>query len=535
MNVVDPAPPPLPDLDSLAAESTWIRGREGLADELTVLRRHHDATLPRIRKQAASLSEPRFTPHTVVLVLVTLLRFCWFALLGLIGQAGSAVGRRLLRRGAQPAPTGRPSAGVRRAQQLVHAGGPAYVKVGQGIATAQGLLPDEWVAAFAWCRDEVPPMPAGQAARAVEASLGRPLPEVFAFFDPEPRAAASIAQVHDAVLLDGTEVVVKVQRPGLRRRFGADFRVMAVIAAAVTRFSRSARLSNASEILPLSAELVLGELDFRLEALNMIHVAAAGEAAGTGFVRVPRPIPGLVTSDVLVMERVDGVPYAAARERYGDAVDGAELLRLAATGVLEHALIYGVFHGDLHSGNVLITAGGTISLVDYGVCGRIDARERALLVRMLVASMQQDSRGQVLAAVEMGALPEGADIEIAIAELDKYQSLVTEFTDASFNALDLTLITRQMRAMISSLMKIGFKTPKELALFSRNILYLQGFATSLAPEANMLAELEALLAHMTGKYPVELTTIMMGALIRPAAPSSVETAGSSARETVVES
>ncbi|MBA3745406.1 AarF/ABC1/UbiB kinase family protein, partial [Sporichthya sp.] len=253
------------------------------------------------------------------------------------------------------------------AQQLVHAGGPAYVKVGQSIATAQGLLPDEWVAAFAWCRDEVPPMAPGEAAVAVAASLGRPLSEVFASFDPEPRAAASIAQVHDAVLLDGTEVVVKVQRPGLRRRFGADFRVMAVLAAGTTKVSRSARMSNATEILPLAAELVLTELDFRLEARNMIHVAAAGEAAGTGFVRVPRPIPGLITSDVLVMERVPGVPYTSARERYGDAVDGGKLLRLAAAGVLEHALIYGVFHGDLHSGNVLVTEEGSISLVDYGV------------------------------------------------------------------------------------------------------------------------------------------------------------------------
>jgi ubiquinone biosynthesis protein len=275
-------------------------------------------------------------------------------------------------------------------------------------------------------------------------------------------------------------------------------------------------MSNATEILPLAAELVLAELDFRLEALNMVHIAVAGEQAGTGFVRVPRPIPGLVTTEVLVMERVPGVPYTAARARYGDAIDGASLLRLAAAGVLEHALIYGVFHGDLHSGNVLITETGTISLVDYGVCGRIDARERALLVRLLVAAMRQDSRGQILAAAEMGALPEGIDIDAAVAELDSYQPLVTEFTDATFDSLDLTLITRQMRAVIASLLKFGFKAPKELVLFSRNLLYLNGFAAALAPEANMLRELEALLAHMTGKYPRELTTILLGALVQPA-------------------
>jgi ubiquinone biosynthesis protein len=216
------------------------------------------------------------------------------------------------------------------------------------------------------------------------------------------------------------------------------------------------------------------------------------------------------------MERVPGVPYTAARQRYGDAMDGAALLRLAVSGVLEHALIYGVFHGDLHSGNVLVTETGTISLVDYGVCGRIDARERALLVRLLVAAMQQDSRGQIMAAAEMGALPEGVDLEAAVAELDKYQSLVLEFTDASFDSLDLTLITRQMRAVIASLLKFGFKAPKELVLFSRNLLYLNGFATALAPETHMLREMEALLAYMTGKYPQELTTILLGAIVKPA-------------------
>jgi ubiquinone biosynthesis protein len=495
------APPPLPDLDELAADSTWVAEQDGLADELAHLRAHAERALPRIRKQAASLAKPQWSTTTVLAVLRTVFRFCWFSLLGLFDA-----GRKR-----------RTSAAVRRAQQLVHAGGPAYVKVGQSIATAQGLLPDEWVEAFAWCRDEVPPMADGEARRAVQASLGRPLHEVFRSFEETPRAAASIAQVHEAVLLDGTEVVVKVQRPGLRRRFGADFRVMSVLTAAINKVSASARMSNATEILPLAAELVLAELDFRLEALNMVHIAVASEHAGTGFVRVPRPIPGLVTTDVLVMERVPGVPYTAARQRYGDeAIDGGALLRLAAAGVLEHALIYGVFHGDLHSGNVLITESGTISLVDYGVCGRIDARERALLVRLLVAAMQQDTRGQIMAAAEMGALPDGVDLAAAVAELDKYQPLVTEFTDATFDSLDLTLITGQMRNLIASLLKFGFKAPKELVLFSRNLLYLNGFAAALAPDTNMLREMEALLAHMTGKYPQELTTILLGAIVKPA-------------------
>jgi ubiquinone biosynthesis protein len=514
-------PPPLPDIYELAKTSTWLDGRTGLRIELARLRAHADAELPRIAGRAERLSRPQRGPMTMVPAVRTLLRFCAFVLLGVGGEVRARLLTRHQKR-RQPARArsasaglGGSSPGVRRAQQLVRAGGPAYVKVGQSIATAQGLLPDEWVQAFAWCRDEVPPMPPGMAEQAVRASLRRPVEEVFAWFDPVPKAAASIAQVHHARLHDGTEVVVKVQRPGLAAQFASDIRVMAVLTAAAEKRSAQARMTNVTEILPMFAELVLGELDFRLEALNMIHVALASEHAGMDWLGVPRPIPGLVTADVLVMERLPGVPYTAAKDRFGEEIDGKRLLRLAAGGVLEHALVYGVFHGDLHSGNVLVTETGDISLVDFGVTGRISSRERALLIRLLVAAMQQDCRGQVLAAAEFGALPPGADLDAAVAELEKYSALGLEFADASFDSLDLTLITRQLRAVIASLVKFGFKTPKELVLFSRNLLYLNGFASSLAPGQNMLGELEALLAYMTGKYPRELTAILLGAFATP--------------------
>lgn len=508
--------PPLPDLDALAKESPWVAGRPGLVEELDRLSRHATASWPRIRRQAAALAKPSFGPATVIALLRTMARFFLFTVVGGVGEARHRIVGRLRRRGVQSARKSSPAVG--RAQKLVHAGGPAYVKVGQSIATAQGLLPDEWVDAFAWCRDEVPPLAPGVATRAIEASFGKPISELFAHFEAVPRAAASIAQVHNAVLHDGTEVVVKVQRPGLRARFGADLRVMSVLSAAICRMSAQARMSNPGEVLPVAAELVLAELDFRIEAWNMIHLGVAGERAENSFLRVPRPIPGMVTSDVLVMERVPGVPYTVARQRFGDSIDGEKLLRSAAAGVLEHSMIYGVFHGDLHSGNVLITEEGGISLVDYGVCGRLNDRERAQLVRLLVAAMQRDTRAQVIAAAEMGAIPADVDIEAAAAELEKYQAIAEEFTDAPFNQLDLGLITSQMRDVIKFLMKLGFVVPKELVLFSRNMLYLNGFAAALAPEANMLAELENLLAYMTGKYPTELAGILFGSMTqRPSA------------------
>lgn len=247
--------PPLPDLDALARDSAWVAALPGLDAELERLSRHATRAWPRVLDQAAALAKPRLGPATLLALLHTLLRFLAFTLFGAAGTAREWVARRLRRRGTRPAVQS--SAAVRRAQKLVHAGGPAYVKVGQSIATAEGLLPEEWVRAFAWCRDEVPPVPPGVAAKAIEASLGKPISELFASFDPIPRAAASIAQVHDAVLHDGTEVVVKVQRPGLQARFGADLRVMSVLSAAICRFSPQARMSNPREVLPVAAQLVL--------------------------------------------------------------------------------------------------------------------------------------------------------------------------------------------------------------------------------------------------------------------------------------
>jgi ubiquinone biosynthesis protein len=217
-------------------------------------------------------------------------------------------------------------------------------------------------------------------------------------------AAASIAQVHLARLADGTEVAVKVQRPGLRRRFESDIRALSVLAFAADRLSRRARIANLPGFVELFAQLVLEELDFRLEALNLVEVGLANEDAALGHIRVPRPIPGLVSTEVLVMERVPGVRYTDAALQHPD-IDGHRLVRLAVQGVLEHALLYGVFHGDLHAGNVLIDEQGNFSLVDFGIVGRLDAAQRAALVRLVIGFARQDFAAQVAAVAEFGALP----------------------------------------------------------------------------------------------------------------------------------
>jgi ubiquinone biosynthesis protein len=385
---------------------------------------------------------------------------------------------------------------LRRAEQLVRAGGPAYIKLGQFIASSRGLLPDEWVNAFAWCRDQAPVLPRRVVDRVLREHLGGRRARLREL-DPTPLAAASIAQVHSAVLDDGTDVVVKVRRPGLRRQLRSDVETMALAAAVAERIHSAARVANLTGFVELFAQLVLQELDFRLEALNMVELGAAFEDAGIDYCALPRPIPDMVTEGVLVMERLAGVSYDKAAHEFGSSLDGDRLLRLAIQGVLETTLIYGLFHGDLHAGNVLIDGGDAFALVDYGIFGRIDSAQRAALVSFMLAFAQMDARGQLLALTEFGALPADADIDVLAAEL---QAELDRINPDTGQGLRFDEVGDTLSTVLRLLSTSRFRLPKELFLFFKNVLYLTSFTASIAPDADLLAQIGPILAHFMAKY-----------------------------------
>ncbi len=461
--------------------------------------------LPTVRRQlaseAAALARPRLWLDTAASLAATGRKITTAlapdAPVTLLMAAAGAAGLPI-------APPGAGRGTVDRAARLVRAGGPAYIKLGQFIASADGLLPREWVAAFAWCRDQAPALPPRIVQQVLAEQLGAGQ-AVLRDLDPEPLAAASIAQVHRAELADGTEVVVKLQRPGLRRQLRSDIEMMALVAAGAERFSAAARTANLSGFVELFAQLVLQELDFRLEALNLVELGAAFEDAGIDYCTVPRPIPGMVREGALVMERVPGVSYDRAREDFGDRLDGERMLQLAIRGVIETTLIYGVFHGDLHAGNVLIDGGDRFALVDFGICGRIDAAQRAALVRFMLAFATMNARDQLDALTEFGALPADADVDRLAEQLQLELDVIDPEAGHSltYDQLGSTLST-----VLRLLTAHRFRLPKELVLFFKNLLYLSGFTASIAPEADLLSQIGPTLAHFAGKYPDELASII---------------------------
>ena len=490
--------PPLPDMTELLEASASFAERPGLRDQARLWLAWGPPARARVREEADALARPSLRPRT----------------LRAVGRTGADLARGVApglrddaKRRVLDGPL-EPGTAMKHVQELVKAGGPTYIKLGQFIATAQGLLPDEWVEAFGWCRDTATPLPSGQAEEIIEDRFEVPLEALFDTFDTEPIGAASIGQVHAATLHDGTDVVVKVRRPGLRDQFERDLRAMALAAATAERASKSARVANLSGFVELFAQMVLEEIDFRFEAINQVELALAGEAAGHDFTIFPRPIPHLTTEDVFVMTRVDGVPYDQALDTYPDVIDGERLLNLAITGTLEHMVAYGIFHGDMHAGNVLINAQGDFSLIDFGIAGRIDAEQRAAVVKFLFGFGRNDNLLQLQGLQAFGAIPEGEDLPALAAQLE-----------AQLNAIDPTLLTREgeltvdrlgqaLGAIIGVLAHNGFQLPKELVLFFKNLLYLNGFAAILAPDTNLFDRIEPSFLYFVQRYPTELGQIM---------------------------
>ena len=212
---------------------------------------------------------------------------------------------------------------------------------------------------------------------------------MFSSFERTPLAAASIAQVHRATLLDGTDVVVKVQRPSVAHRVHQDLRVMAWLAPFLVGRIPVSALANPPALVELFAETITEELDFRLEAENMLDVARSfAELDQRGYV-VPRPHPVLVTRRMLVMERLEGFKFEDVAGMKDAGVDTEGVVRTGMIGFMEGAMIHGIFHGDLHGGNLFVLPDGRTALLDFGIIARLPERKRLAFLGLLVVGVEQ--------------------------------------------------------------------------------------------------------------------------------------------------
>ena len=380
----------------------------------------------------------------------------------------------------------RPSsrAGIsRRLRKAFEHLGSSYVKLGQIISGGEGLFPDELVNEFKLLRDQVPPEPFDDVRAVIEIDLGGTLSELFAWFDETPIAAASIAQVHAARLHTGEEVVVKVQRPRVAQLFRDDIAALSWLAPRLIGRIPVAALANPPALVELFAETVIEELDFRLEAQNMLDIASVLAQTNQRGIIVPRPHPMLVSRRVLVMERLDGFAFDDVESMHAAGIDTHALLQAGLIASLEGAMIYGVFHGDLHGGNLVVQPDGRTALFDFGMTGRLSEPQRLAFLRLLMFGTTGDQRGQLVALRDLGAFPADVDLDALARDLD-LDGPVKDPTQMS--AEDLML---EMREVTKKLLGYGARVPKELMLFVKNMMFLNSATAILAPDLDMLQQM----------------------------------------------
>ncbi|MGO9855028.1 MAG: ABC1 kinase family protein [Acidimicrobiales bacterium] len=372
--------------------------------------------------------------------------------------------------------------------------GPTYIKLGQIIASGDGIFPPELVAEFKWCRDQVPAEPWPVVERVLTEELGRPIGAVFAIVDRVPLAAASIAQVHAATLRDGTPVVVKVQRPSVSARVRQDLAVMAWLAPHLVGRIPVAALANPPALVELFAETIMEELDFRLEAENMLDIAMTFAALDQRDFVVPRPHPTLVTRRMLVMERLDGFHFGDVDGMRAAGIDTEAVVRAGMIGFLEGAMIHGIFHGDLHGGNLFVLPSGKIALLDFGITGRLSEPKRLALLSLLVGASNGHIPTQVSALRDLGAFPDDVDVPQVIDLLGLERPPLDPVT------LTPDELTAEMQRSIKTLLGLGARMPKELMLFVKNMMFLDGAIATLAPDLDLFAEVEAIALLFAAKH-----------------------------------
>lgn len=355
--------------------------------------------------------------------------------------------------------------------------GPAYIKFGQLLSTRPDIVGPDLARQLTVLQDKLPEFPVEAARAAVEHELGVPLEQVFSRFDP-PVAAASLAQVHSAVLAEtGQAVAVKVLRPGIERAFLRDVDAFYLAASLIETLAPFARRLRPRAVIRHFEGVVQGELDLRMEAS-----AAAEFRANTvddpGF-RVPAVIWPASGRRVMTLEWVEGIGLGQREALAATGIDLVLLSERVIQSFLTHALRDGFFHGDMHQGNLKLGPDGALVALDFGIMGRIDAYTRRVYAEILMGFLRKDYHRVAEVHFEAGYVPADRDLEA-------FAQALRSIGEPIFGQ-DATQISmaRLLAHLFEVTERFGMETRTELILLQRTMVVVEGVARSLNPAMNI--------------------------------------------------
>nr|WP_297621573.1 AarF/ABC1/UbiB kinase family protein [Nocardia sp.] len=389
---------------------------------------------------------------------------------------GGSVTRSVLRGGLRKAKRKRAVAeGVVNGFETL---GPMFVKLGQLIASSPGAFPRELADACLRCLDDMAPFPSANARAIIEADLGKPISELFQSFEDEPLSAASIAQVHACVLHDGRSAVVKVQRPEIGRRMIVDLRAAMRLARAMEKRSENARVANTQAVVRDLYEATVAELNFLIEADNQTrareNLAAFGDNTN---VVVPEVYWELCGPRVLCMERMRGMPLDRFDDIRAVHPDSELLIRRLVKAWMESVAVHGLFHGDVHAGNLWLLEDGRVAMLDFGIVGRMDTEWRDFVRALFYASsIDNDFRPVARALRKLDMVTDDSGDDATIGR--QLAVALGPVLSGSLDKLDLGVVSARLLEFGK---RRGASGPQQLMLMGKQLGYFERYAVALAP------------------------------------------------------
>jgi predicted unusual protein kinase regulating ubiquinone biosynthesis (AarF/ABC1/UbiB family) len=380
--------------------------------------------------------------------------------------------------------------------------GPTFIKLGQLLSTRADLLPPAYLEALARLQDNVAPFPYEDVDRTIQEELGVRLSKAFAEFDREPIAAASLGQVHRAVLRGGREVAVKVQRPGIRDRVIRDLDALDEVAALLNRFSAATRNMDPVRVLEEFRRTMMSELDYREEARNM--VALAHQLRDYDRIIVPLPVDDFTTPRVLTMDYIAGTKITAVSCVEWTEVDGGALAEELHRAYLQQILIDGFFHADPHPGNVFLTPDHRIGLIDLGMVGRLSSSVQEQLFRLLLAI--SEGRGDEAASVAIAISETHVDFD----EMGMRRAVIEMVGRYHRQAIGDLNVGRVMMEMARAGNQHGLRMAPDLALLGKTLLNLDEIGRVLDPQFDV-----------NGAMRRHATTLMRRRMLKSVTPANV--------------
>jgi len=361
--------------------------------------------------------------------------------------------------------------------------GPTFIKFGQVLACRPDMLPIEYSREFLKLTDSVAPFPSEAAKKIVEHELGSPLKGVFSAFDDVPVAAASIAQVHRAVLLDGTEVMVKVQRPDIDGIIARDINIMRGIADLIEARVPEMAPYNVPGIVDEFSRTIKRELDFFIEASNAVQLR--NNFDNSPLLYIPRIFTDRSTRRVLVLERIEGIRINDFQKLDEAGFDRREIAHKGAAAFFKMVLQDGLFHADPHPGNIFVLPDGRLGLVDFGIMGRVTAENMEHFAGIFVAMAEHDFDALARQYVNLGFVADEAmDIEKFEREMrEDLAELLEPYYGMQVKQIDFGAYIDRVTHM---LIRHKLRLPSNLYLMDKALITLEGILKQLDPQFNYI-------------------------------------------------